>query len=70
MALDNIPQVYRTDAAAQSHTTPEQNLPILPTLPSVMDKQESATMSTVTITVIAIVTYTGSQTFLCTSGNV
>ena len=58
MALEEIPQVYKTDAVTQTHTTPEQHIFTLPSLPTVKGEHEGIVKSfmAVTITVIVIVT--------------
>ena len=40
MAMNEIPQVYRTEAA-HPHTTPEHHIFILPLLPSITHKSEN-----------------------------
>ena len=57
VALDDIPQVYKTDVVAQLYTMPDQHIFTLLLLPTLTGEQESTVKSNV-ITTIAIVTFT------------
>ena len=58
MTLDKILHICRKDEAAQPHTSPEQHIFTLPPLPSTTEEQKSTMESIVTITIIAVVTFT------------
>ena len=58
MALDKIPQGYRTGTKAQSQTTQEWHIFTLPPSPSITDEHEGTTISSMAITIIATMTNT------------
>ena len=65
MALEDIPQVYETDAAAKPHTTPEYHIFTLPSLPPVKDEHENIVKSIISVTITSIVTVTAIFIFVC-----
>ena len=54
MALEVIPQVYKTKAAALPHTTPEHHIFTLPSLPPDKEKPEGILKSIIAVTITAI----------------
>ena len=56
MALDEIPQVYRADAA-HLHTTPEQHIFMLLALPSMTEEEKGTAKENMTFTTLIIVIY-------------
>ena len=65
MVLEAIPQVYKTDAAAQIHTMPDQHIFTLLSLLPLMDEHESRVKSIMAITITAIVMITTISILIC-----
>ena len=65
MALEEIPQVYKTDAAGEPHTTPEQHIFILSSLPLVMDECEGIVKSITVFANTAIVMIITTGILIC-----
>ena len=65
MTLDKIPQFYRTDTRAMPQNTGEQQIFILPSLPSITKEQEGMAKLVMAITILAIVTFTILDIFIC-----
>ena len=65
MAMEEIPKVYKTDAAAQPHTVPEHHIFTLPSLPPANDKHEGIVKCIMAVTITAIIVVTTIDILIC-----
>ena len=65
IALDELTQVYKTDAAAQLCTTPEQHIFTLPPLLPLTDDYASTVKSIMSITITTIVMVATIDILIC-----